>query len=181
LDGVASSQITCEITSDFEIVPTTEPCNPNTSVVPKGDHILTLKILDKNKNTLLQTSTLTLRNTPIDESIDPTKVVTDIIWQQPTYLLEKEDISKSEYTCDPTKAECRVNILVTPKLDGVESSKLSCHMTTDFGTEENDCNPDTFSIPNGEHNLTIEIKNTGTGDIISTRKILLHGLPIVTG
>lgn len=35
LDGVESSQITCEIVTDFELVSTTEPCNPNTSIVPK--------------------------------------------------------------------------------------------------------------------------------------------------
>jgi len=35
LDGVESSQLACEIIADFELVPTTEPCNPNTSIVPK--------------------------------------------------------------------------------------------------------------------------------------------------
>ena len=138
LDGASFSALTCEITSDFEIVPTSDPCNPNTSTVPVGNHDLTIKILDKNKNTILQTSTLTLINIPEDNTINPTKVVTDIIWQQPTYLLEKDDTTKTFYTCDAEKTECKINLLVVPKLEGVESPKLSCHIVTDFGFEEND-------------------------------------------
>jgi hypothetical protein len=132
-----------------------------------------LKILDKSKNILLKTSTITLKNIPGDTTIDPTRVVTDIIWQQPTYLLEKDDTSKTAYSCNPSEPECRVNLLVSPKLDGEESSKLSCHIMTDFGIEENDCNPNTFTVPNGPHILTIETKNTVTGELISTRIIPL--------
>lgn len=132
LDGIESSQITCEITSDFEIIPTTDPCNPNTSIVPTGEHSLTIKILDKAKAIVLKIYPLTLKNIPEDSTIDPTRVVTDITWQQPTYLLEKEDTSKSKYTCDSGQSECKINLLVTPKLDGVESSKLACHIVTDF-------------------------------------------------
>lgn len=181
LDGASSSILTCEIASDFEIVPTSDPCNPNTSIVPVGNHDLTIKILDKNKNTILQTSTLTLRNIPEDNTIDPTKVVTDIIWQQPTYLLEKNDTTKTFYTCDAEKTECKVNLLVVPKLEGVESPKLSCHIATDFGFEENDCNPAELIIPKGNHTLTINTKNTATGDIISTRIIQIQWLPELIG
>lgn len=106
--------------------------------------MLTIKILDKAKNTILQTYEILLKNNPSDTTIDPTRVVTDITWQQPTYLLGKEDVSKNEYICDALKAECKINILITPKLDGVESNKLICHIFTDFGLEENDCNPDIF-------------------------------------
>ncbi len=148
LDGTESSQLTCEITSDFDIVPTTDLCNPNTSIVPTGEHILTIKILDKAQNTVLKTYPLTLKNIPEDTTIDPIRVVTDITWQQPTYLLGKDDISQAKYTCDPEEQECKINILVTPKLDGLESSKLTCHIVTDFGFDENDCNPATFSVPN---------------------------------
>lgn len=44
--------------------------------------------------------------------------------------------------------------------------------------KENDCNSDTFIVPEGQHELTVETLNTKTGEIISTRKILLAGLPI---
>ncbi len=124
LDGVESSELTCEIIADFTIVPTSDPCNPNTSVVPVGDHLVLIKILDKTKNIVLKNYEITLKNPLVDSTIDPTKVVTDILWQQPTYLLEKDNSTLSAYTCDPEKTECRVNLLVTPKLDGVESSKL---------------------------------------------------------
>ena len=182
LDGAESSQLTCDITSDFELVPTKEPCNPNTSIVPTGEHIVTIKILDKNGN-ILQTSAITLKNIPEDTTIDSSRVVTDILWQQPTYLLEKDDTSKSEYTCDPERTECKINLLVTPKLDGLESTKLTCHITTDFGVEEDDCNPDTFLVPSWSHMLTIETIQAGDGSIISTRTIQLYGpsIPINGG
>lgn len=147
LDGLESSLLTCEIASDFEIVTTSDPCNPNTSIVPVGEHDVSIKILDKTKNTLLQTYHIILKNNPPDTTIDPTRVITDIIWQQPTYLLQKDDTTRDEYTCDSEKTECKINLLVSPKLDGVESTKLSCHISSDFGLEENDCNPDTFSVP----------------------------------
>lgn len=175
LDGVESSQLACEIVTDFELVPTTEPCNPNTSVVPKGDHILTINILDKVRGTLLQTSALTLKN-PEKEKIDPTRVVTELVWQQPTYFLEKEDTARETYTCDTTKELCRFNLQVLPKLDGEESSQLTCRITTDFGTEENDCNPSTIDVPEGNHTLTIEILEVATGELISTRILEIIGL-----
>jgi endonuclease YncB( thermonuclease family) len=124
LDGVESSQLTCEITTDFELIPTTDPCNPNTSTVPRGDHILTINILDKVRGTVLQTSALTLKN-PEKEKLDPTRVVTELVWQQPTYFLEKDDTSRESYTCDTTKDLCRFNLQVLPKLDGEESPRSS--------------------------------------------------------
>lgn len=174
LDGVESSQLTCEIITDFELVPTTEPCNPNTSIVPKGDHILTINILDKVRGTILQTSTITLKN-PEKEKIDPTRVVTELVWQQPTYFLEKDDTARESYTCDTTKELCRFNLQVLPKLDGEESSQLTCRITTDFGTEENDCNPSTIDAPEGKHVLTIEILEGATGELISTRVLEIIG------
>lgn len=146
--------------------------------MPVGDHVITVKILDRNKNKLLQTSAITIKNPPVETVIDPTKVVADISWQQPTYLLEKEDTSKNTYTCDSDKTECKINLLVVPKLDGAESSKLSCHIITDFGVEENDCNPDTLTIPNGQHELHLEILNSKTKELLLTRKISFIGLPI---
>lgn len=162
LDGIESSLLTCEITSDFEIIAGADPCNSNTSIVTTGEHVLTIKILEKSNGHLLQSSVITLKNVPEDTTIDPARVVTDIAWQQPTYLLEKEDTSWSQYICDTTQSECKINLLVTPKLDGIESSKLSCHILGDFGFEEQDCNPNTFTLPNGSHTLTIETKNTAT-------------------
>lgn len=174
LDGVESSQLTCEIITDFELVPTTEPCNPNTSIVPVGDHTLTINILDKVRGTILQTSALTLKN-PEKEKIDPTRVVTEIVWQQPTYFIEKDDVSRESYTCDTTKDLCRFNLQALPKLDGAETSELTCRITTDFGTEENDCNPSTIDVPEGNHTLTIEVLEVATGELVSTRILEIIG------
>lgn len=175
LDGMESSQLTCEVVADFELVPTTEPCNPNTSIVPKGDHIVTINILDKVRGAILQTSTLTLKN-PEKEKVDPTRVVTEIVWQQPTYFLEKDDTSRESYTCDTTKNLCRFNLQVLPKLDGEKSSQLTCRITTDFGIAENDCNPSIIDVPEGNHTLTIEIFEVETGELISTRILQINGL-----
>lgn len=149
LDGVSSPLLTCEITSDFPLEPTTDPCNPNTSVVPVGDHILSIKILQKSDNTLLVTREILLKNPPIDTSIDPLRVTSSFTWQSPTYLLLKEDISLTEYTCDPAQYECRINLLFTPLLDGVESSQLTCEITSDFPLEPTTdvCNPNTSVAP----------------------------------
>lgn len=135
---------------------------------------MSIKIRDKAKNSLIKTYDIVLKNPSRDTSIDPTRVTRDIVWQQPTYLLEK-DIPKTEYVCDPDKAECSVNLLVTPKLDGLESPKLICHITSDFGIEENDCNPNTFTVPSGNHALSIEILDVQTHTILSTQTIILHG------
>jgi hypothetical protein len=59
----------------------------------------------------------------------------------------REGDGQMTYVCDKAKTECKINLLVTPKLDVVSSSKLSCHITTDFGFEVNSCNPDTFVVP----------------------------------
>jgi len=122
------------------------------------------------RGTLLQASSITIKN-PEKDRIDPTRVVTELIWQQPTYFLEKDDTSRESYTCDPLKNPCRFNLQVIPKLDGAESSQLSCHITTDFGTEENDCNPSTIDVPQGNHVITIEILEVATGALISTRTL----------
>ena len=50
-----------------------------------------------------------------------------LVFQQPTYLLEK-DIEKSEYICDETKTECRVNFTLT-QLDRKDlSTKYICEI-----------------------------------------------------
>lgn len=139
LDGEESSQLTCEIITDFELIPTSDPCNPNTSIAPKGDNSVIVNILDKARNVVLQTETIILRN-PEKEKTDPTHVTYDLTWQQPTYFLEKDETDKDSYNCDPSKDVCKFNLLLTPKIDGAESSELSCVVKTDFGIEENGCN-----------------------------------------
>jgi hypothetical protein len=81
-----------------------------------GEHILTIRIRDKSKTTLLQTSEIKIKNPPLNTDIDPTKVTMNIAWQSPTYLLSKDDTSLIAYNCDPEETECKINLLVTPLL-----------------------------------------------------------------
>lgn len=176
LDGISSSRLTCEITSDFPLIATSEPCNPNTSIVPVGNHTLTIKILQTSDNTLLQTREILLKNPPIDTTIDPLRVTSVLSWQQTTHLLLKEDTSLPEYTCDPEQTECSINILIAPFLDGENSSRLTCVITADFEiipSVSDPCNPNTSLIPTGDHILTIKILQASDSTVLQTREILL--------
>jgi len=72
-----------------------------------------------------------------------------LAWQSPTYLLLKEDVTLSEYTCDPAQSDCKINLLVTPMADGASSSKLTCVITADFDliSGADPCNPNTSIVP----------------------------------
>jgi len=182
LDGIESALLTCEIISDFEIVPTSDPCNPNTSIVPIGEHVLTVKVVEKKNMNVLQTFVITLRNIPPTiEVLDPSRVRTEIVFQQPTYLLDKEDTTLLGYSCDPAKPECKINLEITPKLDGIDSSQLGCHISSDFGLDTTDCNPDTFIVPVGDHTLTIETIQKNLNTVIMSRNILIHTPLVSTG
>lgn len=149
LDGASSSRLTCEITADFDLIPTTDPCNPNTSLVPSGDHTMIIKIIDKTKNTIVQSSSITFKNSPKEVSIDLSRVSIDMSWQSPTYLLSKENTTLSEYTCDSEQSECKINLLITPKLDNTTSSQVTCDITADFTliATSDPCNPNTSVVP----------------------------------
>jgi hypothetical protein len=170
LDGIVSSALSCEISADFDLVPTTDPCNPNTSIVPIGEHTLVIKILDKNKNTVLQTSTISIKNIPEDTSISPERVTYTKEWQSPTYLISKEDAAASEYVCDSEQTECKINPLFHVLLDGVESSKLTCLVIADFEliSTSDPCNPKTSIVPKGEHIITIKFLDITNNAIIKT-------------
>jgi len=126
-DGVNDTQLTCFITADFDLIPSvSDVCNPNSSIVPAGDHHITIQILQKSDNTLLTTREIILKNPlsvpPLEPPIDPPDVTPPtytfvLEWQIPTYLLGKEDTTLSEYICDTTKDECEINLKITPQRD----------------------------------------------------------------
>ncbi|MEI6710803.1 MAG: hypothetical protein WCK88_00595 [bacterium] len=117
-DGQDNSQLTCLITADFELLPSaSDPCNPLQSLVPSGDHTINIQILQKSDSSVVATRSIVLKNPPKDTSIDPLRVTSTFAWQQTTHLLQKDDTSLSEYTCDPEQPECKVNLQVTPFLD----------------------------------------------------------------
>jgi hypothetical protein len=149
-DGNEDNGLTCLITASFELLPSvSDPCNLVDSLVPHGDHTLTLQIISEADSAVLATRIITLKNPIIDTSIDLLRVTSTLTWQSPTYLLSKESPSLTEYTCDPENTECKMNLLVTPLLDGVDSTKLTCEITSDFEIipTSDPCNPNTSFVP----------------------------------
>jgi len=101
-NGLEDSQLTCALIADFELLPSTsDPCNPLQSVVPAGDHTVTIQILRKTDSSVVATRTIILKNPPVDTSISPLRVTSAFVWQSPTDLLAKEDTSLTEYACNP--------------------------------------------------------------------------------
>ncbi len=175
IDGENSTKLSCIITSDFEVITSSDPCNPNTSIVPNWDHVISIDLIDV-ENTVLKNFTLLIKNSPTDNSLDPTRATLDLVFQQPTYFLEKEDTNLSSYTCDSARSQCRANFLLTPKLDGENSSLLTCHITTDFWVMLDTCNPDTIDFPaKVESKITIEIRQKNTENLLLSREITVIG------
>ena len=84
-----------------------------------------------------------------DGSIDPLRVTHPREGLSPIYLLLYEDTSLGEYSCDAEQEECKINLKVTPMLDGTESSLLACEITSDFEIvpTSDACNPNTSIVP----------------------------------
>lgn len=181
LDGKKSPELICNISADFELIPTIDPCNPNTSTVPSWDHTLTINVLQKSTQQVLISREIHLKNNSESTTIDATRITSKISWQSPSYLVEKDNVTLTEYNCDTSQPDCKVNLLVTPFLDGIESTKLSCQITSDFELvpTTDPCNPNTSIIPVGEHPLIIEIIHKSDGSVLTTRTILLkHNISI---
>jgi hypothetical protein len=149
-DGNEDSQLTCLITASFELLPSvSDPCNPLQSTVPFGDQNITIQILKKSDSSVVTTRNIILKHPLIDTSIDPLRVTSTFTWQSPTYLLPKEDTSLTEYTCNPEETDCKMNLLVLPLLDGLESNEVTCQITSDFEIipTSDPCNPDVSLVP----------------------------------
>jgi hypothetical protein len=134
-------------------------CNPNTVEFPVGTwsvHLVVKKIAD---DTIANQGTVVVIHS--DDSIDPLRVTHAREWQSPTYLISKEDISLSEYACDPEQAECKINLKIAALLDGIESSQLTCEITSDFEIipTTDPCNPNTSVVPTGDHIIVIKISD----------------------
>lgn len=178
LNGISSSALSCDISADFDLIPTSDSCNPNTSIVPVGEHAVTIKIFDKSKNIVLQTSTIVIKNTSEENSIKPERVTYTKEWQSPTYLLSKEDITLSEYVCDPEQSECKINPLFLPLLDGSVSSRLVCLVEADFELvpTSDPCNPNTSLVPPGEHIITLKILDNTNNNLIRTFSLSIKNI-----
>jgi hypothetical protein len=72
------------------------------------------------------------------------------LFQQPTYLLEKDTPNLEVYTCDVSKDACKVNFDFTPSVPtDLPASHYSCRIDFGFGVtgQEEKCNPSTVEFP----------------------------------
>lgn len=140
---------------------------------------MTIQVLQKSDSSLIATRVIKLHNPVVDNSIDPTRVTMTLNWQNYTYLLGKEDKSLSDYVCDPSHTECKINLQLLPFLDGIASNRLTCAITTDFllVPTTDPCNPNSSSVPAGDHILSMQILDkTNNNMLLIRREITLHGL-----
>ncbi len=132
-------------------------CNPSTVEFPVGTwdvHLFIKKISDESIKV-----DGTFKISHPDGSIDPLRVTMLREWQSPSYILQKEDSSLTEYVCDSSQPECKVNLKITPLLDGGVSSQLTCQVTSDFTLvpTSDPCNPNTSIVPTGDHIVNVKI------------------------
>lgn len=132
-------------------------CNPATVEFPLGIwhvHLTVKKIAD---DSVANEGAITVVHP--DDVIDPLRVTHTREWQSPSYLENKDDISLTEYVCGSDQTECKINLKITPMLDGIASSQLTCEIVTDFDivTTTEPCNPNTSIVPAGNHTITINI------------------------
>ncbi|MCD5382524.1 lamin tail domain-containing protein, partial [Candidatus Gracilibacteria bacterium] len=87
----------------------------------------------------------------------------DFDFQSPSYILNKEDKNQSEFFCDKSKSECKINFNFEKTFenspDGYSKSKFYCKIKFgDLSTDqENKCNPNTVIFPIGETKIEFEV------------------------
>ncbi len=97
-----------------------------------------------------------------------------IIFQNPTYLLEKE-IEKDEYQCDILKGDCKVNFDFRDTFSGILESEYSCYTDFWFITwEEEKCNPNTITFPSWvDSTVTVTIQEKSNLENKMRRQIII--------
>jgi len=106
--------------------------------------------------------------------------VPDIVFtfQQPTYLTDKNPLL-SEFTCDITKSECRVNFDLSSSFTGsFYSSDFICLLDFGLGNltgEETKCNPNTVTFTgNTDYIVNFKIIQKTDSNIFSERILIIH-------
>ena len=123
-------------------------------------------ITDENEKTW----TWTIHETNNNENILVPEI--DYIFQSPSYLLEKDDIV-SEYNCDSSKEECKINIDLRNSFSwDFNESDFNCIIDFWFETwEENKCNPWTIIMPIWTKNFNLKIISKNDINIFSYKSI----------
>lgn len=108
-----------------------------------------------------------------------------IIFQNPSYLLEKTQENVNIFNCDNTQTECKVNYnLEVNEWDGYKSvwTKYICEWNFwiwEITWEENKCNPNTVTYPKWEFKTTFFVKLKSDESYFYTKEINIKNPEII--
>jgi len=109
----------------------------------------------------------------------PLSFAFQIQFQQPTYLLEKENI-QDIYTCDESKEECKVNFSVIDDENMLitDSGYICSWNFWGITSEESEkCNPNTVVYPVWTWTTSVEIQEKWTGEILWNQSMTIQNIP----
>ena len=95
-----------------------------------------------------------------------------IDFQNPSYILEK-DIQKQEYSCDPEKQECKVNIKILDETQSEISSDFWCEIIFSNWEEFTDCNPTSIVFTEPENTINIKVFEENNLENIIEKEIII--------
>lgn len=115
-------------------------------------------------------------------SVPPPPVA--IAFQNTTYLIDQNTLL-SEFTCDTTHADCKVNFNLESSFGtGYLASDYFCELDFDLdyeSGEEYKCNPNTVTFPRGhDYMLRFRILHVGEVELFTERTIVIHS-PSLSG
>ncbi len=127
--------------------------------------------------------------TTLPAAIPPPPI--SITFQSTTYLLDQNTLL-SEFTCDNTHTDCKVNFNLESSFGtGYTPSDYFCELDFDLDLESGEeykCNPNTVIFPRGhDYHLRFRIIHTPEVGLFTERSILLHApaltdsLPVSSG
>ncbi len=95
-----------------------------------------------------------------------------IDFQNPSYILEK-DIQKQEYSCDPEREECKVNIKILDENQWEISSDFWCEILFSNWEEFTDCNPTSVLFEGSENTIHIKIFEENNRENFIEKEIII--------
>lgn len=107
-----------------------------------------------------------------------------IAFQSPTYLVDQDPLL-SEFTCDTTHEECRINFNLEPSFSsGFIASDYFCELDFDLDRENGEeykCNPNTIVFPRWhDYTLRFRIINSSEVTLYSEKIIHIHAPDIAS-
>jgi len=95
-----------------------------------------------------------------------------IDFQNPSYLLEK-DIQKDNYSCDPDKPECKINLKILDESQQDYSSDFRCEIKFSTGEFFDNCNPTSVIMTQVENNFLIKVFEIDNPDNFIEKNIII--------